>query len=104
MPMQRGRKNSLNVNFLNTETAGFGRTPMAIGDGYMTRILGPRDESWLTGREWESTGFAQAAAPFALPGDRPHYLQDRNVDIDHIKLTVSFDLDKNRSSARLNCG
>ena len=27
------------------------------------------------------------------PGDRPHYLQDRNVDIDHIKLTVSFDLD-----------
>ena len=60
----------------------------------MTRLMGPRDESWLTGREWESTGSAQAAAPFALPGDRPHYLQDRNVDVDHIKLTVSFDLDK----------
>ena len=60
----------------------------------MTRLMGPRDESWLTGREWESTGFAQAAAPFALPGDRAHYLQDRNVDVDHIKLTVSFDLDK----------
>ena len=60
----------------------------------MTRRFGPRDESWLSGREWESSGFAQAAAPFALPGDRPHYLQDRNVHVDHIKLTVSFDLHK----------
>ena len=60
----------------------------------MTRRMGPRDESWLIGRGWESGGSAQAAAPFALPGDRPHYLQDRNVDVDHIKLTVSFDLNK----------
>ena len=66
----------------------------------MTRRFGPRDESWLSGREWEYSGAAQAAAPFALPGDRPHYLQDRNVDVDHIKLTVSFDLDKKQVIGR----
>ncbi len=66
----------------------------------MTRRLGPRDESWLSGREWESSGAGQAAAPFALPGDRPHYLQDRNVDVDHFKLTVSFDLDKKQVIGR----
>ncbi len=66
----------------------------------MTRRFGPRDETWLSGREWESTGLGQAAAPFALPGDRPHYLQDRNVNVDHIKLTVSFDLDKKQVIGR----
>jgi aminopeptidase N len=34
-----------------------------------------------------------AAAPFALPGDEPHFPRDRVVDLKHVKLTVKFDLD-----------
>ncbi len=60
----------------------------------MTRHCGPRDETWLTGRGWEGAGSELASAPFALPGDRPHYLQDRNVDVSHVKITVRFDLDE----------
>ncbi|MEX0762805.1 MAG: M1 family aminopeptidase [Dehalococcoidia bacterium] len=62
----------------------------------MTRILGPRDESryfWREGEESESSLAALAAAPFALPGDRKQYLQDRNANVSHVKLTVRFDLD-----------
>ncbi|MCH7761495.1 HEAT repeat domain-containing protein [candidate division TA06 bacterium] len=32
--------------------------------------------------------------PFALPGAKPHYARDRVIDVDHIKLDLSFDIPK----------
>ncbi len=66
----------------------------------MTRRFGPRDQNWLAGRGWESAGSNLAEAPFALPGDKPHYLRDRNVDVEHVKLTVRFNLEQKQVIGR----
>ncbi len=41
-------------------------------------------------------GYAGPYKPFPLPGDKPHYARDRSFDVQHIKLELSFDLDKRR--------
>src|SRR3972149_9313964 len=35
---------------------------------------------------------------FPLPGDKPHYPRDRAVDIEHVRLDISLDLDAKRIS------
>ena len=37
-----------------------------------------------------------AQRPFALPGDKPHYARDRLVDVQHIKLQITLDLEAKR--------
>ena len=66
----------------------------------MRKCLGPRDENRALFGEFLDTELSDdasaRAAPFALPGDRPNYLRDRNFDLKHIKLTVGFDLEAKR--------
>ena len=38
---------------------------------------------------------------FPLPGDKPHYPRDRAVDIEHVRLDISLDLDAKRISGRV---
>ena len=56
------------------------------------------DRSYLAeGCRWHAElGYAGPYRPFPLPGDRPHYARDRSFDVQHIKLELSFDLDKRR--------
>src|SRR5688572_8057382 len=35
---------------------------------------------------------ALAPRPFALPGDKPHWARDRVIDVKHIRIDVSFDI------------
>ena len=38
------------------------------------------------------------AGPFALPGDRARYPRDRVVDMKHVRLDITLDLDAKRIS------
>ncbi len=39
---------------------------------------------------------AGAPKPFAIPGDTAHYARDRVVDVEHIKLDIDIDMDRQR--------
>ena len=45
----------------------------------------------------ERLGLANGGG-FTLPGDKPHYPRDRVVDIEHVRLDISLDLDARRVS------
>jgi aminopeptidase N len=48
-------------------------------------------------------GFVAAfAGPFALPGDKPQYPRDRVVDVKHVRLDISLDLDAKRISGAVS--
>ncbi len=38
------------------------------------------------------TGWARAAGPFSLPGDRKNYLRDREFDVKHVRVEVRLDV------------
>jgi aminopeptidase N len=48
--------------------------------------------------EWEA-GYADGLFP--LPGDKPRYARDRVVDIKHVRLDVSLDLDNKRIEGKV---
>lgn len=52
------------------------------------------------GRVWASG--AVDGRPFPLPGDRPHYARDRTIDIRHIKLEITLDLEGKRVSGEVH--
>ena len=48
-------------------------------------------------------GFVAAfAGPFALPGDKPQYPRDRVVDVKHVRLDITLDLDAKRISGAVS--
>ena len=59
-------------------------------------------ESWLTCRGYgERDYYVAADGVFPLPGDKPHYPRDRVVDIKHVRLDITLDLDAKRISGRV---
>lgn len=64
----------------------------------MKKCIGPRDENRAlfgisSDVEALATNSAMNSTTFALPGDQPNYLRDRNFALKHIKLSVKFDLE-----------
>jgi aminopeptidase N len=56
----------------------------------------------LTCRAYGETEAGAADGLFPLPGDKPRYPRDRVVDIKHVRLEVTLDLDNKRISGRVS--
>ncbi|HWC28484.1 MAG TPA: M1 family aminopeptidase [Dehalococcoidia bacterium] len=61
-----------------------------------------RAESRLSCRGYTELEFQAANGLFPLPGDKPKYPRDRLVDIKHVRLEISLDLDNKRIQGRVS--